>query len=73
LWFCKTLAALLVAEEVVASQGLSSLESDWMAVDVNWKMCVREAAVVFLDVLHSHLQGKTDKSNDKSQGRVNPT
>jgi len=44
-----------------------------MAVDVNWKMCVREAAVVFLDVLHSHLQGKTDKSNDKSQGRVNPT
>jgi len=50
-----------MAEEVNASEGLSSLESDWMAVNVNWERCLREAAMVLLDVLHCHLQGKTDK------------
>jgi hypothetical protein len=73
LWFYKTLAAFGVAEEMIASQGLSSLESDWMAVNVNWKSCVREAVVVFLDVLHRHLQVKTEKSNHKSRGRANTT
>jgi hypothetical protein len=58
---------------VIALEELSSLESDWMAVNVNWKMSVREVAVVFLDVLHCYLHGKTDKSNDKSQGRANTT
>ena len=44
-----------------------------MAVNVNWKRCVREAALLFLDVLHCHLKGETDRSNDKSQGKANTT
>jgi hypothetical protein len=43
-----------------------------MAVNLNWKRCLREAALVFLDVLQS-FTGEDWQNNDKSQGRINTT